>query len=99
LQAKVTRPITTAKINAAMRAYGPGLIVPLQLLGPAVLHAYKFGKEGDMELPPGGGGCPLGPFGAPAKGGLLRDAAVNLFGSVTVKMIAPGELESDRFVA
>jgi hypothetical protein len=74
-----------------MHAYGPGLTASLPLLGPALLHAYKYSKEGDVELPPGGGGCPMGPEGISLKGGLLREAALNLFGSVTVKMCAPGE--------
>jgi hypothetical protein len=43
-----------------------------------------------LELPAGGGGCPVGPDLAPAEAGLLRDAVVNLFGSVTVKLCAPG---------
>jgi hypothetical protein len=54
-------------------------------------HSDKYGEGDDVELPPGGGGCPLGPEGMPLKGGLLREAAVNLFGSVIVKMCAPGE--------
>jgi hypothetical protein len=78
-----------------MHAYGPGLTASLQLMGPALLHAYKHSKSGDMELPPGGGGCPLGPDGMPLKGALLREAAVNLFGSVAVKMCAPGGWEKE----
>jgi hypothetical protein len=78
-----------------MHAYGPGLTASLQLLGPAVLYSYQYSKDGDVELPPGGGGCPLGPDGMPLQGGLLREAAVNLFGSVTVKMCAPGEEKSE----
>jgi hypothetical protein len=49
-------------------------------------------RVGDSEIPPGGGGCTLSDDGRPLKGVLMRDAALNLFGSITVKIAgAPGE--------
>ena len=44
-------------------------------------------------LPAGVSGCPLGANRSPLVGASLRDAVLNLFGSVVVKIAAlPGEL-------
>jgi hypothetical protein len=73
LQAKLgSMPPRAAAVNAANLGYTGALESCLLLLGPAVLYAYKHGAEGDShlagvaalrELPPGGGGCPLGDNG------------------------------------
>uniref|UniRef100_A0A383W035 MYND-type domain-containing protein n=1 Tax=Tetradesmus obliquus TaxID=3088 RepID=A0A383W035_TETOB len=89
-QAKIGEQPTPDAINAAAAAYGNGLTASLLLMGPALLHAYKHDKQGDMELPAGSGGCPTWPGGVPLRGAALRDAAVNLFGSLTVRMCPPG---------
>lgn len=77
-------------VNAAVRGYTGAVPALLQLMGPAVLYGYKHSKEGDTQLPPAGGGCPVGPDGGPLNGAKLKDAAVNLFGSICVKLCAPG---------
>jgi hypothetical protein len=43
-----------------------------------------YPSVGDSPIPPGGGGCPLDDDRMPLKGVLMREAALNLFGSVTV---------------
>lgn len=88
-QAKIPDPPTAATINAAAAAYSDGLTASLLLMGPALLHAVKHSKDGDVQMPAGGGGCPLGPGGVFLKGAALKDAAVNLFGSVIMKICPP----------
>jgi hypothetical protein len=41
---------------------------------------------GDEELPAGRAGCPLGPGGTPLQGASMRDAALNHFGYIAVKV-------------
>jgi hypothetical protein len=80
-------------VNAAVVGYDGALTASLQLLGPAVLHSYKHapGSQGDpLELPPGRFGCPLGDDGTPLTGLPIKDASVNLFGTLTVKLGAGG---------
>jgi hypothetical protein len=78
--------MTTEALNTTVVGYTGALESCLQLLGPAVLYAYKHGADGDKDLPPGGGGCPLSDDGSPLEGALVRDAAVNLFGCVTARL-------------
>jgi hypothetical protein len=91
LQAKLGNTPSLALVKTAVHGYTGAMPANLQLMGPSVLHSCQVSSEGNMMLPPNGGGCPLGPDGAPLEGAKLRHAAVNLFGTITVKVCAPSE--------
>lgn len=87
LQAKMgSTPPRAAAVNTANLGYTGALDACLLLLGPAVLYAYKHGVEGDRELPPGGGGCPLDDNGMPMKRVSVREGILNMFGTTTVRI-------------
>lgn len=77
---------TAVAVGRANVGYTGAVAACLQLLGPAVLYAHKHGAEGDKEMPVGGGDCPVDDNGAPLKGAPVRDAALNMFGSITVRI-------------
>lgn len=92
--------MTMAAINTALLGYTGALTASLQLLGPAVLHAYKHAGDRDEQLSPGTRGCPVSRDGTPTlEGTSVGDAALNLFGSGILRLAGTSGEDSTAVAA